>query len=503
MTISIGLASLVFAAMLLAQMIGLFPDQASILARTQSELATTIAVACTQYIQRDDARAMSVFVADTVRRNDDIESAAVRTAGGNVLLECGDHVENWPDMPTGTSQLNYIQIPIFANGKQWGDIELRFKPPITSTFLGITAVPWIRTLLFVGGVAFILFWLYLKRVLRHLDPMSVIPDRVRVMMNTLAEAIFILDAKGHIVFANAAFIQLAGMNEQHLQGRSPESLPWLDAHEPTKPQSYPWTRCADEQRPVKDVLLKFRAPDDTLHTLSVNAAAVTGPGGDIRGMLVTLGNMTDIETKNVKLAATLESLDQAHRALATKTKELEMLATRDSLTGFLNRRAFYHEAATLLKNACQREDHVACIMIDLDHFKTINDEWGHQAGDEILRRVANAITDALRNDDIIGRYGGEEFAVVIADHDGTQAALVGERIRQTIEDWPMPYCTVTASVGVAIAAPWREAAALQELISAADKALYDAKRNGRNRVVIANDNSGPRRRMTDAPKPTR
>lgn len=497
MTISIGLASLVFVAMLLAQMLGLFPDEKTALAESRSELATTVAVACSQYLDRDDPEAMSVFVADVVRRNDDVNSAAIRSARGNVLLECGDHINHWPDLPPNVSRLNYIQIPLRANDQPWGQVELRFQPPHESSIPGISNMPWIKALIFVGLVAFLLFLLYLRRVLQHLDPMSVIPERVRVMMNTLAEAIFILDANGRIVFVNAAFASLVDIPEDKLQGRNPEGFNWVSPDSEESPAAFPWTPCLDSGDASRGTPMRLRAKGQSLHTLSINVAAIAGADKKIRGVLVTLDDMTQVQAKNIQLQSALESLDKAHQQLAEKSEELERLASRDPLTSFFNRRAFFNAAEEILKDACKKEKYVGCIMIDLDHFKSINDTYGHQAGDEVLRRTADAITDVLRDTDIVGRYGGEEFAVILPEQDGQRTQQVAERIRKSIAEWPMPDRSMTASIGVASAAPWRDVATLPNLIGIADSALYEAKETGRNKVVVGSPKKGPTRRADD------
>jgi diguanylate cyclase (GGDEF)-like protein len=497
MTISIGLASLVFVAMLLAQMLGLFPDERAALAESRSELATTVAVACSQYLDRDDPESMSVFVADVVRRNQDVSSAAIRSASGNVLLECGEHVNHWPDLPPDVSRLNYVQIPLFANNQRWGRVELRFQPPHESSIPGISNMPWFKALIFVGLVAFLFFLLYLRRVLQHLDPMSVIPERVRVMMNTLAEAIFILDADGRIVFVNTAFSSLVDIPDAKLQGRNPEGFEWISPDSEQAPPDFPWTACLNNGEASRGTPMRLRAKGRSLHTLSINVAGIAGPDKKIRGALVTLDDMTQVQAKNVQLQSALESLDKAHQQLAEKSEELERLASRDPLTSFFNRRAFFSAAEEILKTACREEKHVGCIMIDLDHFKSINDTYGHQAGDEVLRRTADAITDVLRDTDIVGRYGGEEFAVILPEQDGQRTQQVAERIRKSIEEWPMPDRSMTASIGVASAAPWRDVATLPNLIAVADKALYEAKETGRNKVVAGSPENGPTRREND------
>ena len=125
-------------------------------------------------------------------------------------------------------------------------------------------------------------------------------------------------------------------------------------------------------------------------------------------------------------------------------------------------------------------------MLDADHFKSVNDVHGHQAGDEALRRIADTVRDNLRAADVVGRYGGEEFLVLLPDADRGTAARVAERVRQAIADGPagaeaQGVTPVTVSLGVAAVDPAAED--LDELIRRADHALLQAKQNGRNRSV--------------------
>ena len=166
--------------------------------------------------------------------------------------------------------------------------------------------------------------------------------------------------------------------------------------------------------------------------------------------------------------------------------ELRLLATTDALTGLNNRRAFLDKAEVLLEH-CRRYRH-ACgaLMIDIDHFKTVNDRHGHQAGDEALRATARAIQSVLRDADVVGRLGGEEFAVLLPNADLQGTLDTGERVRQAISAITLPLpdgqtLRLTASLGVASFQP--PAQTLAQLLAQADQALYRAKAEGRNRAV--------------------
>ncbi|MQA42059.1 GGDEF domain-containing protein [Rugamonas aquatica] len=166
-------------------------------------------------------------------------------------------------------------------------------------------------------------------------------------------------------------------------------------------------------------------------------------------------------------------------------EELKLRADTDYLTGILNRRAFTAAGNLRLRGAREQDESLAVILFDVDHFKSVNDSYGHDAGDQVLIRIAEVVRDSLRDGEIVARYGGEEF-VVMPTYCGLEAArALAERLRAAISHEPLTLADghilrVTASFGVAVA--HGPHAALDDLFHAADLALYRAKRNGRNRV---------------------
>ena len=162
-------------------------------------------------------------------------------------------------------------------------------------------------------------------------------------------------------------------------------------------------------------------------------------------------------------------------------------AATDSLTGLANRRSFDDELALEWRRAERVGDPLALILIDLDNFKSVNDDRGHQAGDAVLRRVAAILDSGARNADLAARYGGEEFALLAPETDLLGATKLADRLRGDLEAAKIELpggkeISVTASFGVAVKGTLERP---EQLIAAADEALYEAKRNGKNRVVAA------------------
>jgi diguanylate cyclase (GGDEF)-like protein len=192
----------------------------------------------------------------------------------------------------------------------------------------------------------------------------------------------------------------------------------------------------------------------------------------------------------VSTEALLAMISSAFILLAMAKERTELrhktAALIDPLTGLANRRAFLHDAAQLIRQQASRDRPVAVFMVDLDRFKSINDRFGHAIGDRVLQIFAETATSNLRSTDLVGRLGGEEFALVLADACRDNAFLVGERIRGAFAAAAAHVGSVpvnaTASIGVSIIQdPEQDVATL---LDQADEALYRAKSLGRNRVVV-------------------
>lgn len=179
-------------------------------------------------------------------------------------------------------------------------------------------------------------------------------------------------------------------------------------------------------------------------------------------------------------------VDMLIKSLYDHQNKLNHLANRDALTGLFNRRHFFEFANLIIKRAKRSKSSLCLLVFDIDHFKSINDEFGHMAGDAVIRETAKILLETLRETDLIARLGGEEFVALLADADRSTGTLAAERARTALGKAVLPTekgspIRFTASVGVAVMRP--EGEALEDILDRADQGLYSAKRNGRNRVV--------------------
>jgi diguanylate cyclase (GGDEF)-like protein len=191
----------------------------------------------------------------------------------------------------------------------------------------------------------------------------------------------------------------------------------------------------------------------------------------------------DLDELAVRLAIAGRILG-IHAELEEKNALLENMATLDPLTGLANRRKLSDGLDAAVSGAAVGAP-TSVLVIDVDHFKSFNDEFGHLAGDEVLRTVAAMLRASTRSSDLVARFGGDEFIVLLSGVDSQVAKKIAEDLRASIASQPWPHRLVTASFGIATASTPAEIADMTGLMRSADRALYHSKETGRNRVTHA------------------
>lgn len=209
-------------------------------------------------------------------------------------------------------------------------------------------------------------------------------------------------------------------------------------------------------------------------------------------VVLTVGLIVQMMLNNRAAFRRERNLVRTAAQLREVSAELDRLARTDALTGVANRRAFFDVLGVEFRRSKRYGRELSVLMLDLDHFKDVNDRWGHPFGDHVLCQTTDIIAANVRESDILGRYGGEEFALALPETPEASALGVGEKLRAALEahefrmeDTPPagePPVRLTISIGVA-SLPVEEDQDEVELIGRADQALYEAKRTGRNRVV--------------------
>jgi diguanylate cyclase (GGDEF)-like protein/PAS domain S-box-containing protein len=464
----------------IAQHLGLIPDRNQAILAGRKSLCEAYAVNCCLAAQRNDLAMIRSATQALVTRNDAVLSTAVRRADGALVVTAGNH-DDWHAPDATHSSNTMVQVPILSGNSRWGTVEIRFRPLSE----GILMEPVLQLIAFLSGTTLLAFTYYLKKTLRHLDPSSVIPDRVRMALDTLAEGVLVLDNDERIVLANKAFARNTGKSPDQLQGQLAPEFQWQRAIAETAVEEYPWAISIREGLAQTGVMLGLDSQEDGRRTFAVNSTPILGADGKRRGALATFDDVTSIEKKNRKLEEMLRVLNDSREEIHRQNEELTLLATRDPLTSCLNRRSFFNQLNTAWKAAHTHARPLACAMVDIDQFKAVNDAHGHGTGDLVLQQVSTLLRTGAREHDLVCRYGGEEFCIVMPETDLERALELMEGVRQRIATTRCENLDVTVSVGVSaleLGAPDP-----RDLLEQADKSLYMSKRNGRNRVTSFRD----------------
>ena len=492
-----------------AQWFGLIPDTAAVELRAQHELSEMIAIQATPQIRDRRWVDLKQTLQIAVDHNDRILSIGVRSQYGSLHVDTGHHRQLWPlsqiESPHSSrvegsssapsspdpssspadneSQISTAFVPVHIDRREWGRIEYCYQQPYETTFERTLADPLIKLLLFFMGAGLVTYSIFVARMMGIFTSTQVVPDRVRQALDTLAEGLLVLDENGRIVLANKAFATMVCVPSEELESQLASELNWKQEDDT---QRHPWNLAIHDTELQTDRMLRLEVDGNGERIFSVNAAPL-GKDKSQRGALATFRDVTHVEEHRLELERMLSLLQRSRDEIEHKNKELEILATRDSLTGCLNRRAFFELFDRLWKDTKKSDETLSCVMLDIDHFKSVNDTYGHHTGDEVLRAVSKAVQELFTDFGVVCRYGGEEFCIVLPGFEASGAVEQAERIRAAISAIRLENpaeLRLTASLGVSELR--FDPKDPQDLINQADACLYVAKREGRNQTVLFN-----------------
>jgi diguanylate cyclase (GGDEF)-like protein len=467
--------------------LGTMPDRGAQERAVRKAVGEALAVQLAELLRREDPREIEKSLALIVARTEGLRSVGVRRADGTLVLNTAAHAQRWQLGEQDLSRPEQITVPLAANGERWGRVEMAFAADDTHPVLAFFKEPLVQMLLFLGVAGWLVFGLYMRRALQHLDPASVVPERVQGAFDAMAEGVVVLDSRGRVMLSNKAFRALHPQLAEVPTGSNLAALPWLSQCLPEDAALHPWSRAMNERTANAGTALEAGHGAEK-RQLVLNAAPISDAGGAVRGCMVTVNDMSALHHANEALRDAMAALAGSKQEVEQKNLELERLATRDPLTGALNRRAFHTAFDSAWRQAVRAGGQLTCLMVDIDHFKNINDTYGHGVGDRVIQEVARKLQESVRGTDLLCRWGGEEFCVVIGGLDAAASAEFAERVRMRIEREcgaavrEVSGLRVTASVGVELLSRQTDSTAV--LIDRADQALYRAKRNGRNRVAM-------------------
>jgi len=479
--LSLGLVLLTLAILLAAQTIGLTPNAKKQQLSSRQHFIETLALQTTFAVDKQNGLMLQALLKTLVTKNPQLHSAGFRLNDRTLVADAGNHREKWRTVDNGLSTPTHVQIPILTNGQRRGTLELHFEPlgAEDGKVLGLQ-----RNVLLLGFITvcgFFGYWFFIRRTLRYLDPSSVVPARVSAALNIMAEGVLILDRRDTILLGNNTFAKLLGISTDKLVGRNANQLCWFDDNRDQSSTPLPWQLARQDGISKHGEHLCLRTASGETRIFNVNAVPIQGERGKVLGTMSSFEDITLLEQKNSQLQKILERLKHSNRQVESKNRELEILATRDGLTNCLNRRSLFDALERNFSKAQTSEAEFSCIMVDIDHFKQINDNYGHTFGDQVIKMMADTLKHIVRSEDEVGRYGGEEFCVLLPGASLEIAYEVAERCRKQLNHQELEQIKITASFGISsikLGAP-----TATNLIQQADEALYASKTCGRNRVT--------------------
>ena len=313
--ISMGLVSLTLSLLFLAFFLGMVPDEDKAIRDGRAALAESIAVYSTALISREQVEQLQATLGFVVERNPNLLSAAVRTTDGQILTSWGDHIGQWGETAGKFSNDSHTLVPIFAGEQHWGNVELAFKPLKPAGLMGLLHDPRVQLSLFLAIAGFGVFYLYLGRMLKHLDPSRAVPERVRSALDTLTEGLLVLDTKGQIVLANQAFADLIGREPISLTGETTDTLAWEnDKGEKPAADEYPWQQALQTGIPARNSMLWLTGPDGKRRTFMTNCSPILVGKGEYGGVMVSLDDVTLLEEKEIELRKSKKEAESANQA---------------------------------------------------------------------------------------------------------------------------------------------------------------------------------------------
>lgn len=505
--VCVGLVILV-----VAHWIGIVPGADDTVARRRRDFVDSVITMTVDDVSQSHWTDLRDRLQRVVDRQPDLMSIGVRTSVGELKTTTRQHNEIWNVgrakvngqasatkliSDTGNNKLEPVVVSLSIHKRHWGQVEFAFAKDSLAgdTWFG---TPLVRLLIFYFVCGTTIYACFVIRVLGVFRKTQVVPDDVRVALDTLTEGLLLLDGQSRIRFANQAFAKSVDSSPRRLEGSAVDELAWQPHHgededphlgeEETEPLK-PWKTAIETGSQQFGTMLQLvdRQSESTVFSINVTPLQKGSVVESSKGVLVTFRDVTLEQRHKNELQEMLRLLGDSRDEIEQKNRRLEILATRDSLTGCLNRRAFF-EKFDLIWEASKRDGlNLSTMMIDIDHFKSVNDTYGHHTGDEVLRAVSSVLRQRHDDDGIVCRYGGEEFCVLLPGVNVEAAAELAEQTRIAITkllfDEPAEL-RLTASLGISELR--FDANEPQSLINQADACLYVAKREGRNRVIVYN-----------------
>jgi PAS domain S-box-containing protein len=313
--IALGLTFLLVSLVLVSLYLGFIPNRDAAIRAGRAALAEALAANSSIFISQSDLRRLETTLRFVVGRNPEILSAAIRRSDHEIVVSVGEHVRYWRAMSDDFSTDGQMQVPIWAGKQKWGTLELRSEPLSATGWYGFIFDARLQLILFMAGCAFPLFYFYLGKMLRQLDPSQAIPSRVRSALDTMVEGLLVIDADARIVLANQAFSSIVGLGPDQLIGVSASTFSWFDGDGSTLAEaSTPWMNALREKTLQKNLMVSLHDTHGKRRAFIVNCSPIFVGKEQLGGVLISLDDVTELEEKKIELRHSKEAAEIANRA---------------------------------------------------------------------------------------------------------------------------------------------------------------------------------------------
>jgi len=461
--------------LMLAAMFGLISIDDSGLIRVRvsdmEQLASSVSGSLDTKSNRTVARLCESFL----QRKTEIEGIRISRFDDLVLYQSANFETSWNPELGKASTRDQMQISLKRGSQDWANVTMVFNKPAWYETGLVRFIGYVVIALLINAVS---FYLFLNRSLSVLEPTNAVPRRVRNTLDSIAGGVVVLDSHGKIMLANQSFVAALESNTEAIVGSRLDQLPWRlpESSEP------PWNVVLQDKQKSEGSKIFLAVDSAHERCFVVNATPVWNGDEKLAGALISFEDVTALEDQRKDLVVAMGELEASKEKIRLQNDRLQELASRDALTGALNRRILYEYMDTFWSELESQPAGMITMMMDIDHFKKLNDRHGHAAGDAVLKDVVKILHATVGSAGIVGRYGGEEFCILMQNTDTVTAMAMGERIRFEIQcQLSTPYA-VTTSVGISSSTAGVES--VKELLERADKALYAAKHGGRNQIKL-------------------
>jgi len=343
----------------------------------------------------------------------------------------------------------------------------------------------------------------------HQSSAQTIPPSFLTALDGLMEGVIVLDYEGRFVYSNPSFLQQTGSIRDQLLGLRARDLPWrwqdLDFHhsesghaESAANQESPALKTTQTDPPATQTIHWLEAVkagqrrqgqliglgEEKPRTVMMNSVPIVEVGQTPRGALISFTDVTKLNALQADLANLMGTVRESSKQLRRQRAELEELILRDPLTGCYHRHAGMEMLERYWSDSQHRHDDLGCLIVDLDHFRLINERYGHAVADQLLQDVADCLRKNVRECDLVCRFGGEEFLILLPQSNPADAAFCGESLRRKLSRLQVQDNALTVSVGVVCRSEVTDSPS--RLLEQAEECLMRAKKNGRNQVCRFN-----------------